>query len=460
MSKQVKQRTKQQASETDKNTQKKTAVRKPPKPGGRAKARAAVAKTKKGKSATAKLARPRVAKTKIAVDVVKAPRPRRPPIKMVPAVAPLPTMVAASAGPITSADISVLAYCRAGFEPDLLTEIMAHLAATPKASWALPGSGFVRATFAPAALKRLHMVLHEPMVFARQIMRAQSTVVALGSVDRVTPIVNAAKEFLTQLSIPNIAAVWVEYPDTNDGKSLSKLSMALQTRITQQLDEMGLVNAQAKRRLHVFLTSKGEAWLGLTDIEHSSSWPLGIPRLRMPADAPSRSTLKLAEAIHIFIGDDDERLFQPDMRAVDLGAAPGGWTWQLVHRGLYVTAIDNGNLRGELVDNAMVRHLREDGFKYRPNKPVDWMVCDMVESPSRIAKLVGLWLSEGWARHVIFNLKLPMKKRFEEVERCSAIIDEMLGDKAERAVLQLKQLYHDREEVTGYCGFPPRARQA
>ena len=156
----------------------------------------------------------------------------------------------------------------------------------------------------------------------------------------------------------------------------------------------------------------------------------------------------------------DERLFQPDMRAVDLGAAPGGWTWQLVHRGLYVTAIDNGNLRGELVDNAMVRHLREDGFKYRPNKPVDWMVCDMVESPSRIAKLVGLWLSEGWARHVIFNLKLPMKKRFEEVERCSAIIDEMLGDKAERAVLQMKQLYHDREEVTGYCGFPPRARQA
>ena len=446
----------------NKVTKKNTTKRAPPKPGGRAKARAAVAKTRTGKSATAKLARPKIPKQKTAAGaaVVKAAKPRRPPPKSIPTTAPAPTTVVANAGPITSADISVLAYCRAGFEPDLLAEMIAHLAATPKASWALPGSGFVRATFAPAALKRLHTVLHEPMVFARQIMRAQSTVVTLGGVDRVTPIVNATKEFLAQLSVQQVAAVWVEYPDTNDGKSLSKLGMALQTRIAQQLHEMGLLNEQAKRRLHVFLTSKGEAWLGQTDIEHSSSWPLGIPRLRMPADAPSRSTLKLAEAIHIFIGDDDERLFQPDMRAVDLGAAPGGWTWQLVHRGLYVTAIDNGNLRGELVDNAMVRHLREDGFKYRPNKPVDWMVCDMVESPSRIAKLVGLWLSEGWARHVIFNLKLPMKKRFEEVERCSAIIDEMLGDKAERAVLQMKQLYHDREEVTGYCGFPPRARQA
>jgi len=41
-----------------------------------------------------------------------------------------------------------------------------------------------------------------------------------------------------------------------------------------------------------------------------------------------------------------------------------------------------------------------------------------------------------------------MKKRWEEVERCRAIIDEALGGGG--YYLRLKQLYHDREEVTGY----------
>ncbi len=458
----------------------KTVKRGPPKPAGRAKARGAKALVKKAKGKpkgkavvqtanviAKKSVKPalktRVKNAALDIDTGKPIKLKKGPPKPVEISATAKAIASASSTPndasILPTDISVLAYCRAGFEPDLLAEIMSRMAATPKASWALPSSGFVRATFAAPAIKRLHSAVHEPMVFARQIMRAGLFPVALGTQDRVTPIVNAAETFLTNLNLPSVSAVWVEYPDTNDGKSLSKLAIALQSRITQQFQESGKISAQSGKRLHVFLTSKSEAWLGQTDIEFSSSWPLGIPRLRMPSEAPSRSTLKLAEAIHVFIGDDDERLFQPDMRAVDLGAAPGGWTWQLLHRGLYVTAIDNGDLRGELVDNAMVKHLREDGFKYRPLKPVDWMVCDMVESPSRIAKLVGLWLSEGWARHVIFNLKLPMKKRFEEVERCSMMIDEALGNKAERAVLQLKQLYHDREEVTGYCGFPPRAKQ-
>ena len=387
-------------------------------------------------------------------------RPGPPPAKATSATRAPQTAVDASVTAASFASVSptVLAYCRAGFEPDLVTELVTRIGGQPTAAEAVPASGFVRLVFPPNAAKHIASVLRESSIFARQMMLSHAVPVALGTQDRVTPIVAAAKAFLEAHKIKQVCAVWMEHPDTNEGKSVSKLGLALQSRVTTELHEAGLIGEKSPHRLHVFLTFKDEAWLGLTDVRHSSAWLMGIPRLRMPADAPSRSTLKLAEAIHVFLGDADERLFQPDMRAVDLGAAPGGWTWQLIHRGLHVTAIDNGNLRGELIDNALVRHLREDGFRFRPKKPVDWMVCDMVESPSRIAKLVGLWLSEGWARHVIFNLKLPMKKRFEEVERCSLIIDEALGDRANRAVLRIKQLYHDREEVTGYCGFPPREK--
>lgn len=357
---------------------------------------------------------------------------------------------------------SWLGYCRAGFEPDLAAEFSAVAGAKPLAMSAVPSSGYVLVTFAGRDARKAQSQLTWPkLVFARQFLRAQGVPIALPTNDRVTPILDASKTFLEARGAEKISALRIEYPDTNDGKALSKLAQTLETRIGGQLATAGLVDEKnaALPRLHVLLTPERQAWLGLSEPGSSSAWRNGIPRLRMPRDAPSRSTLKLAEAFHVFLGDNEDRLLQPEMRAVDLGAAPGGWTWQLIHRGLHVTAIDNGILRGELVDNALVRHLREDGFRYRPRKPVDWMVCDMVEKPVRIAQLVAMWMREGWTDRCIFNLKLPMKKRFEEVERCRAIIREAMEANGRPFELRIKQLYHDREEVSGYCRFIPRSER-
>ena len=94
-----------------------------------------------------------------------------------------------------------------------------------------------------------------------------------------------------------------------------------------------------------------------------------------------------------------KRRLAPGMTAVDLGASPGGWTWQLVQHGLMVTAVDNGPMDARLLDSGQVKHRRDDGFHFRPPEPVDWMVCDMVESPSRIARARGAVGSrEGWCR--------------------------------------------------------------
>ena len=38
------------------------------------------------------------------------------------------------------------------------------------------------------------------------------------------------------------------------------------------------------------------------------------------------------------------------MRAADLGAAPGGWTWVLTRHGLRVQSIDNGPLRQHVLE--------------------------------------------------------------------------------------------------------------
>ncbi|MFZ4215495.1 23S rRNA (cytidine(2498)-2'-O)-methyltransferase RlmM, partial [Pantoea endophytica] len=102
-----------------------------------------------------------------------------------------------------------------------------------------------------------------------------------------------------------------------------------------------------------------------------------------------------------------------------------------------------------LMDTGQVTHCREDGFKFRPPRTnISWLVCDMVEKPVRVASLMTEWLVNGWCREAIFNLKLPMKKRYEEVTQNLAMIDDALKAQGINAQIQARQLYHDREEVT------------
>jgi 23S rRNA (cytidine2498-2'-O)-methyltransferase len=171
--------------------------------------------------------------------------------------------------------------------------------------------------------------------------------------------------------------------------------------------------------------------------------------LKFPREAPSRSTLKLEEAWHHFIPRDQwEDRLHSDMTGVDLGAAPGGWTWQLVNRGMLVTAIDNGPMAESLMDTGLVQHLMADGFTFKPKQPVDWMVCDIVEKPARNAAMLEEWIGEGHCREAVVNLKLPMKQRYAEVKRLLERIADGFKARGIKVDIGCKQLYHDREEVT------------
>ncbi|EFO45959.1 putative RNA 2'-O-ribose methyltransferase, partial [Vibrio parahaemolyticus AQ4037] len=161
-------------------------------------------------------------------------------------------------------------------------------------------------------------------------------------------------------------------------------------------------------------------------------------------------TLKLEEAFHVFIPRDewDERL-APGMWGVDLGACPGGWTYQLVKRSMFVHCVDNGMMADSLMETGQIKHHMVDGFKFEPDrKNVTWIVCDMVEKPARVAHLMGQWLLKGWAKEAIFNLKLPMKGRYDEVLQDLENLKMFLIENKVKFKLQAKHLYHDREEIT------------
>ena len=369
-----------------------------------------------------------------------------------------------------------VAHCRAGFEPEAAADLVAVAAAagTTVAVAAPPGRGFVVATPRAFDAQRWPRALQAaPPVFVRSLFfgsgphalfAADGT--TRGRPDRVAPLAALLAAFRRDCRQPGVglhqrtAAVFgelrMETADTNDGKELSGLCRRLELPLAGELLADGALAEHgdaevpaALPALHVLFVDGAHVLVGTSAAPWGSPYAMGIPRLHLPRGAPSRSTLKLAEAIETFLGDDAGEVLHAGMKAVDLGAAPGGWTWQLVRRGLRVTAVDNGPLKGDVAEDPLVTHLRVDGLTYVPRRPVDWMVCDIVEQPSRVAALVARWIAGGHARRTIFNLKLPMKKRYDEVRRCRAIIEETLARAGVRHTLRLRQLYHDREEVTG-----------
>ena len=298
------------------------------------------------------------------------------------------------------------------------------------------------------AAKSVHESVHfDRLIFARQWLPALPQLQGLSDQDRVTPIVAAFK----QMNI-RFGHLWVESPDTNEGKELATFCKKFTAPLAQALRKQGLLSREKDERLpwaHAFFQDSRRLFVAYSMPGNRSDHQHGIMRLKFPGDAPSRSTLKLDEAILTFLPKQALDI-RPGAKAVDLGAAPGGWTWQLVRRGLFVTAVDNGPMDPALMETGQVTHKREDGFRFQPKQPVDWMVCDMVEQPRRVAELMAEWLVRGWCRQTIFNLKLPMKKRYEELQECLHRIRRRLEEAGLNFEIKARQLYHDREEVTVY----------
>lgn len=342
-----------------------------------------------------------------------------------------------------------LLYCRPGFEQDCAQEALRQAKQQKPIIGAEQPALLADSGYAIVALNDQSLSCRE-LIFARQLIRLHHTLPTLSERDRLTPILAAIAE------IPgSFGALWLEAPDTNEGKLLSTFTRRFQPLLETTLREQGKLQDDTPntnkqlQRLHIFFPNKNSALIGTSDPHNSAATIMGIVRQSMPPEAPSRSTMKLAEAIEVFMDRSEQtRLLRQGMTAVDLGAAPGGWTWQLVKRGIRVTAVDNGPMKGVLATHPLVQHLKQDGFKYAPRKAVDWLVCDMVEKPSRVAELIGEWFAAGWCRHAIFNLKLPMKQRLVALDSAFGGIHKRLDEEGINYRMMAKQLYHDREEVT------------
>jgi 23S rRNA (cytidine2498-2'-O)-methyltransferase len=159
--------------------------------------------------------------------------------------------------------------------------------------------------------------------------------------------------------------------------------------------------------------------------------------------APSRSYLKIEEAYTVL-----EREPAAGELVVDLGAAPGGWSYSAAKRGARVLALDNGPLKGGALDHPLIEHQRADAYGYRPG-PVerpDWLFCDLVDDPHHVVRnLITPWLENGWCRRFIIILKfgrVDALALLHEVQAPSSVFSRRAPG------TRVRHLYHDREEFT------------
>ncbi|TVP53157.1 MAG: 23S rRNA (cytidine(2498)-2'-O)-methyltransferase RlmM [Halomonadaceae bacterium] len=345
------------------------------------------------------------------------------------------------------------ALCRAGFESECGQELVAVAAQQGLFGYfqARKGSGWVLLMLPdPAQAETLMSRCNwQQLVFAREWLLGLAQV-PLPERDRVSAVLEAltAEGYTGPYS-----RLEVQVPDSDLVSSdVQQFARKWTAPLSRALREEGWLSADATApRLDLVLADFDQVFIGLSFPGNRAPFLGGIPRLRMPAAAPSRSTLKLEEAWKLFIPTEQwYETLGGGVQAVDLGAAPGGWTWQLVKQGMQVHAVDNGPMDQALMDSGQVTHVQEDAFSWRPKRRVSWLVCDIADKPGRVTTLMGDWLTQRQCRHCVFNLKLPMKQRWDTWQDCRDQLEGRLQQAGLKYRLQARHLYHDREEITCY----------
>ena len=263
---------------------------------------------------------------------------------------------------------------------------------------------------------------------------------------RVSDICENAEQLVERIgTAPLHLQVWV--PDSEKLNRFQSVATDLQQKCQTLLADRGvqLFDTPWKafehngRLVQVCVLGSSQLVLGEVPARDAVSLaPGGRARMKRQADAPSRASMKLDEALEWY-GVSPGR----GEVCADLGSAPGGWTRRLVERGARVVSVDPGKLAEDLAKSSKVKHYFQSAFQFEPEEPVDWLFCDMAWRPLEVAQLLSKWGRKKWATHLVANIKLPMKDKLPMVWAARHTLENG-GWKHVR----IRQLYHDRDEVT------------
>lgn len=291
----------------------------------------------------------------------------------------------------------------------------------------LSGSGLTAAGVAAACRTT-------PLVFVRHLTVALARIPRAEAADP-----RRVAERVADRTLPDELAVqvWISDPNTVDYGSRQ-----LFEQVSDVLSGTGRTvrRAGAAHTLSVVVDRDG-VLVGFNRAADSlSDWPGGRVRLARGPEQVSRAEFKLEELFQAY------PVPLPDRgRAVDLGAAPGGWTRILRERGLDVWAVDPGALADPLTADPRVHHVPTTvGEFFRRNRIRFDLAVDDLRMDPRMSTRVMLDAADQLrtGAHIVLTLKTGTRRPLDTVRHCLR----MLRERYE--VVFARQLYHNRKEVT------------
>ncbi len=336
-------------------------------------------------------------------------------------------------------------------------EIAALLPGSSMESWIKRGVGI---TSVPDADIKVCAERLQQAVFLRHIFPLQYTT-EISEADGVSGIAQNALAVLREAGIKRFSVQVRVYDESPNAPNKTDTARMIAERIsaegyTEDVKDPEMIVSvvvQAEKRTEGQEGGKKIAYTGVSDPKDNlSAWAGGMRRYQNSDERISRAEFKLLEAIEVFGLDLDGY-----RGAIDLGAAPGGWSRILALNGLNVHAVDPANLDKRLKAHNGIRHMQETAQEYllriqtekdrrapiqkkRNVVLVNDMRMDVMESVGIVCKYAQV-MRIG---RLIMTFKLP-----EQPKKIMTIIDRGVEALSEHfSDIKVKQLFHNRSEVT------------
>lgn len=324
-----------------------------------------------------------------------------------------------------------------GFAPYAQEELR-RMFGSLKSSVLIPGEVFL-VTLARSVEEAVRMIQSQPPIFLRHLFPVNVELPA----GQAEEALNEAERYLLNRDEIGRSRVAIQIRKS-ENSSWTDSPAALRDMLQSRLSALELEFTVQEPKWIISIFADEETWyLGVSKPEDNlSDWNGGAVRFQREEGQISRAKFKLLEAEKQF-----GIPFRSFRRALDIGAAPGGWTSFLLEQGLEVTAVDPARMHPSLEGNRMLRVIHKNAadvsFK---EQEFDLLVCDMSWSPKQMARLVtGLLYSLQTGGTAVITVKLLTKKPMALIKEIIAVFEE-----ARMQIQGAKQLFHNRDEITLY----------
>ena len=322
------------------------------------------------------------------------------------------------------------------FSLDELEKISEH---TRLLKWLKPGIGILESDKSFTLISKT--IINKPLLFTRHIFPILGTIPIHEDDNDFNLIINSIcqiKEYLKK-----------ELTFSVQSRILSQVNSCIKNfdlnlNISDYLEMQGYkLDIKNPEQVISIIIQDKLCYVGISESRYNlSNWAGGEHRFKYFDDQISRSEFKLMEAIDTFKID-----LSNYKNALDLGAAPGGWTKILLSYKLKVTAIDPANLNDSIKKNVNVVHYKELAQNYI-NKIKNTEIFDMILNDMRMDSIDSCNLTGLFCKYLnkngiaIITIKLPHANILKIANKSLLILKKWYD------IAGARQLFHNRSEIT------------